>query len=122
MALQHDTAGYSPARAGQVRILLWVAVAVSVLTVLAGVLVLPARLAFFAGVPAVAAVATGALALRRLSARRPAKVAAGLTGGLVSLVGLLTALLPLGFVVIVVGVLMCLVALMPEPHDGGASS
>ena len=119
------TTGYGAARARQVRVLLWVTVAVSLVAVLfAAVVVLQGALRFglFVGVPGLGALVTAALAVLRLDSGGAARPLAATAGALITLVGLVAASLALGFVAIILGVLMVVVAVLPEPQDEGGVS
>lgn len=108
---------YSPARATQLRYVLVAAVVVGVLLLLMGVFV-PVAL-----VPAVLVLASSGLALRLLQGgRRSARWAAVGAGVVQVLLGVWMARSGLGLIPSVVGVLLLLLALLPEADGAGSRS
>jgi ATP/ADP translocase len=114
-----SVAVYSPARAKQLRILLWAAVVLAAAFIGLAVFVVTmdgsTRFALFLGSSSVLVLLTAMFSLQLLEERgRPAKVGAAATGGLLAVVGLLLANLALGILPTIVGVLLLLVALLRD--------
>jgi hypothetical protein len=113
---------YSEARARQLRVLLWAAVVVGALLValaaFALVLAGPSRYVLMVTVPAVLLLATTVTALRRMEHRGPAARwwSVG-TGVLLMVLGLFLTSLALGVLPSILGVLLVLMALLPDTGD-----
>lgn len=113
---------YSPARAKQLRYLVWAAFVMGAATlglaVFIAVLGGSLRYATFVAVPAVVLLATAMLTLRALEERGfEARVWCLLTGGVLVVVGLLLASAVVGILPSIVGVLIVLLALLPDVGD-----
>lgn len=113
---------YSPARAKQLRIVLWssVVVAAAFAALAAWVLLVggTTRFALFLAVPGVLLLATSARTLQLMEQRgRGARLGSIATGVLLLLIGLVLASATLGIVPSILGVLMLLLALLPDVGD-----
>jgi hypothetical protein len=113
---------YSPARAQQLRVLLWVAFVMGAaflgLAVFAFVAGGSARFAAFLAVPAFALLPSAMLTLRALE--QPglgARIGSLLTGGALIVVGLLLASAVIGILPSIVGILLMLLALLPDAGE-----
>jgi hypothetical protein len=116
------TVVYSPARAQQLRYLLWSAFVLGAVCLGLAVFVLvlggSARFAGFVGVPAVVVLASSMLTLRALEDRgQAARVGSLLTGSVLIVVGLLLASAVVGILPSIVGILLMLLALLPDSGD-----
>lgn len=110
---------YSPGRAKQLRYLVWAAFGMGAaslgLAVFIAVLGGSLRYATFVAVPAVVLLVTAMLTLRALEHRGfEARVWCLLTGGVLVVVGLLLASAVVGILPSIVGVLIVLLALLPD--------
>lgn len=109
---------YSPARARQLRFLLWAAAALAAAFLALAVLVVLAgspRFGLFLGTSSALALLTAVVSLRLLAERgRPARNSAAVAGVLLMLVGLLVANAALSVLPTIVGVLLVLVALVRD--------
>ena len=113
---------YSPGRAQQLRYLLWTAVVLGAafvgLAVFAFIAGGSARFALFLAIPAFALLPASMLTLRALD--EPglgARIGSLLTGGVLVVVGLLLASAVVGILPSIVGILLMLLAVLPE-SDG----
>ncbi len=115
---------YEPARARQLRILLWVVVGVAALMALAAVAFLlggsdPGLVLLVVVLPAVVMLGLGAWTLRLLDRSDPrARWWVVGTASVVVLVGLLLSRTGPGMVVAVVGILLLLIAVLPGRDSG----
>ena len=113
---------YSPGRAQQLRYLLWAAVVLGAaflgLAVFALIAGGSARFAVFLAVPALALLPSSMLTLRALDQPgQGARVGSLVTGGVLIVVGLLLASAVVGILPSIVGILLMLLALLPDGGD-----
>lgn len=113
---------YSPGRAKQLRALLWASVVVAALFTALAVWVLlvgsTVRYAFFLAIPGLLLMLASARTLKALEERgRAARVGALLTGGLLVFIGLVLASVTLGILPSILGVLILLLAVLPDVGD-----
>ncbi|MFC6286834.1 hypothetical protein ACFP3Q_11535 [Nocardioides sp. GCM10027113] len=119
-----EVAVYSPARARQLRVLLWAAVVVgAVLTALMAFVLVAgdaARYALVVGVPSLLLVAGAANGLRAMAERGfAARRWSVLTGAVLVVLGLFLTSVALGVLPSILGVLLLLMALLPDVGDQG---
>ena len=113
---------YSPGRAQQLRYLLWAGVILGAAFLGLAVFALfvggSVRFALFVAVPALLLLPSSMLTLRAMQERgRPARVGSILTGLLLVVVGLFLASAVVGILPSIVGVLLLLLALLPDVGD-----
>ena len=113
---------YSPGRAQQLRYLLWSAFVMGAISLGFAVFVLvlggSARFAGFVAVPALVVLVASMLTLRALEDRgQAARVGSLLTGALLIVIGLLLASAVVGILPSIVGILLMLLALLPDTGD-----
>jgi hypothetical protein len=113
---------FSPGRAQQLRYLLWAAVVMGAAAIGLAVFVAMAggsvRFAAFLAVPAVVLLVAAMLTLRAME--QPglgARIGCLVTGGVLVVVGLLLASAVVGILPSIVGILLMLLALLPEGGD-----
>lgn len=113
---------FSPGRAQQLRILLWATVVIgALLAALATFLLVvggPVRFALFVAVPAVLVLVLAVIALRRLEQRgAAARWWTVATGVLLILLAVLLTQAAVGLLPSIIGVLLVLLALLPDVGD-----
>lgn len=113
---------FSPGRAQQLRYLLWAAVVLGAVFVGLAAFVAVAggsgRFAAFVAVPAVVLLLSAMLTLRSMEQPGPgARIGCLLTGGTLVVVGLVLASAVVGILPSIVGILLVLLALMPDRGD-----
>ena len=119
---------YEPARARQLRILLWVVVGVGVLLAVLALLYLlggsnPALVLLVVVAPAMLMLGLGSKSLQLLGRGEPqARSWVAGTAGVVVLTGVLFSRTGPGLLLTVVGILLLLVALLPARHAGQAGT
>lgn len=117
---------YSPGRAQQLRYLLWTGFILAAAFVGLATFILvaggSARFAAFVAVPAVVLLPSAMISLRALEERgRAARLGCVVTGVLLIAVGLFLTALVVGILPSIVGVLLLLLALLPDVGDQGSS-
>ena len=117
MATSASNTEYGPTRAAQVRAMLWVSLVIAVLAVAACLFVLPQTVGSVAGIPALAALTTAIVALRRMRGPRSSRSWAVATGVGLVLFAIVASSHAIGFVASIAGVLMLLLALAREPQQ-----
>jgi hypothetical protein len=113
---------YSAARTQQLRVLLWVAFGMGAAALGLAVFVLvgggSARFAAFLAVPACALLPSSLLSVRSLDGPgSAARIGTVLTGGALIVVGLLLASVVIGILPSIVGILLVLLALLPDAGE-----